>query len=131
MWSLPGEYISVVLGTGMNRVLQAVHIVLRGQYCGRAGFYKGRIAAAIVDVLKKDGGVMTADDLAHHRTVTTRPIHTTYRGYTIYEVPPPTQARPLVAGSTGMHLFPKVNIRRFRAVEFGGWDIQKCISRGT
>ncbi|BDA50498.1 Glutathione hydrolase proenzyme [Coccomyxa sp. Obi] len=55
------------------------------------GFYRGRIAAAIVDVLKKERGVMTADDLAHHRTVTTRPIHTSYRGYTIYEVPPPTQ----------------------------------------
>ncbi len=56
-----------------------------------AGFYKGRIAAAIVDVLRRERGVMTAEDLAHHRSVTTRPIHTSYRGYTIYEVPPPTQ----------------------------------------
>lgn len=34
---------------------------------------------------------MTLDDLAHHRSTVTRPIHTTYRGHTIYEVPPPTQ----------------------------------------
>ncbi|CAK0786946.1 hypothetical protein CVIRNUC_010160 [Coccomyxa viridis] len=55
------------------------------------GFYKGRIAKAIVAALDKEKGVMTADDLAQHRSTVTRPIHTTYRGYTIYEVPPPTQ----------------------------------------
>ena len=43
--------------------------------------------------LDEEKGVMTADDLAQHRSTITRPIHTTYRGYTIYEVPPPTQVR--------------------------------------
>ena len=55
------------------------------------GFYKGRIANAIVAALDEEKGVMTLDDLAHHRSTVTRPIHTTYRGHTIYEVPPPTQ----------------------------------------
>ena len=41
--------------------------------------------------LDEEKGVMTADDLAQHRSTVTRPIHTTYRGYTIHEVPPPTQ----------------------------------------
>jgi len=60
-----------------------------------AGFYKGRIAKAIVAALDEEKGVLAADDLEQHRSTITRPIHTTYRGHTIYEVPPPTQAKPL------------------------------------
>ena len=59
-----------------------------------AGFYKGRIAKAVVAALDEEKGVMKLDDLEQHRSTVTRPIHTTYRGHTIYEVPPPTQARP-------------------------------------
>ena len=59
-----------------------------------AGYYKGRIAAAIVAALQAEEGVMTADDLELHRSVVTRPIHSTYRGHTVYEVPPPTQVTP-------------------------------------
>ncbi len=43
--------------------------------------------------LDEEKGVMKLDDLERHRSTVTRPIHTTYRGHTIYEVPPPTQAR--------------------------------------
>lgn len=76
--------------TTINGFLGSIH----------AGFYKGRIGAAIVDVLQKDRGVMMMDDLAQHRSVRTRPIHTSYRGYTIYEVPPPTQVGPPAAATS-------------------------------
>jgi gamma-glutamyltranspeptidase/glutathione hydrolase len=59
-----------------------------------AGFYKGRIAEAIVEVVREEGGLLSLGDLSLHRSITTRPIHTTYRGHTIYEVPPPTQVAP-------------------------------------
>ena len=51
------------------------------------------MAGAIVAALGAEDGVMQAADLELHRSVTTRPIHTTYRGHTVYEVPPPTQVR--------------------------------------
>ena len=70
----------------------------------RTGFYKGRIAKAILAALDEEKGVMTADDLAQHRSTVTRPIHTTYRGYTIYEVPPPTQVRLSFQVLTGAEL---------------------------
>lgn len=57
---------------------------------GRDGFYKGRVSEEIVRVLRDLGGVMTMEDLVTHRTVITDPIQTTYRGYTVYEVGPPT-----------------------------------------
>lgn len=57
------------------------------------GFYKGRIADAIVAALAERGGVMAAEDLASHRSHPTRPVHSTYRGHTIYEIPPPVAVR--------------------------------------
>ncbi|KAK9835342.1 hypothetical protein WJX81_003771 [Elliptochloris bilobata] len=59
------------------------------QHGALEGFYKGRIAEAIVAALAQRGGVMAAEDLAAHRSHPTRPIHSIYRGHTIYEIPPP------------------------------------------
>ena len=59
--------------------------------CCLAGFYKGRIAEAIISAIRSRGGVMTHEDLTTHRSMFTRPISTTYRGLRVYETPPPTQ----------------------------------------
>jgi gamma-glutamyltranspeptidase len=53
-------------------------------------FYRGRVARAIVARLERDG-FLTLDDLAAHDGEWGEPLSTTYRGYTVYETPPPTQ----------------------------------------
>ena len=54
---------------------------------GKDGFYKGRIANAIVDLIKSKGGVMELEDLAAHNTSFVEPIRYTYGGeVTVYEV---------------------------------------------
>lgn len=54
---------------------------------GKDGFYKGRIAQAIVDIVQSKGGVMELDDLAEHSTTFVEPIKYTYAGeVTVYEV---------------------------------------------
>ena len=55
---------------------------------GRDGLYKGRLASAIVQVCKEEGGTMTPADLAEYQPEWVEPISTTYRGWTIYELPP-------------------------------------------
>ncbi|KAF5384853.1 hypothetical protein D9615_001503 [Tricholomella constricta] len=56
---------------------------------GKDGFYKGRVAQAIVDVIQSKGGVMELEDLAKHETQFVEPISYTYGGdVTIYECPP-------------------------------------------
>ena len=55
---------------------------------GRDAFYKGEIAHAIADYCAKHGGFITLDDLAAQRSEWIDPISTTYRGYTVYEIPP-------------------------------------------
>jgi len=55
---------------------------------GRDAFYKGPIAAKILDAMKRHGGVMTAQDLAEFSAEWVEPISSTYREWTVYEMPP-------------------------------------------
>ncbi len=58
---------------------------------GRSGFYEGKTAEAIVAVSREKGGMMTAADLKEYAPQWVDPISTTYRGWTVYELPPNTQ----------------------------------------
>ena len=58
---------------------------------GRDVFYKGEIAKAIVDYCQSNGGFLTLEDFAAHRSEWVDPISTNYRGYTVYEIPPSGQ----------------------------------------
>lgn len=53
-------------------------------------FYRGRIAQAIARRLEAEGCV-TGDDLAGHTGEWGEPIAVDYRGFTVYQTPPPTQ----------------------------------------
>ncbi|CAE6485640.1 unnamed protein product [Rhizoctonia solani] len=56
---------------------------------GKKGFYAGRIAEAIVELIKSKGGVMELSDLAEHDTDFVEPIKYTYAGeVTLWECPP-------------------------------------------
>lgn len=46
---------------------------------GKSAFYKGRVAQAIVDVIRQHGGVMTLDDLSSHDSEVITPISTDYK----------------------------------------------------
>ena len=58
---------------------------------GRDAFYKGEIARAIVDYCQKNGGFLTMQDFAEHKSEWVEPIATDYRGYKVYECPPSGQ----------------------------------------
>ncbi|MES2178795.1 MAG: gamma-glutamyltransferase [Gemmatimonadota bacterium] len=55
---------------------------------GRDAFYKGDIAKRMVASSKSHGGTMTAADLAEYSSEWVEPISTTYRGWTVHELPP-------------------------------------------
>ncbi len=58
---------------------------------GRDAFYRGALAEAIVADIERREGLVSARDLAEHRSDWTAPISTTYRGYEVFEMPPNTQ----------------------------------------
>lgn len=54
----------------------------------KQGFYQGRIAQAIVDVIQENGGHMSLRDLESHVSTQDEPVHVNYRGVDVYEMPP-------------------------------------------
>ena len=58
---------------------------------GAGAFYRGPIADAIVSLSQASGGTMTAADLSSFEPEWVEPVSTTYRGWTVYELPPNTQ----------------------------------------
>lgn len=55
---------------------------------GLKGFYEGRIAEEIVNLIQSLGGEMTLDDLKGHKTDIVEPITINYKGLDIWECPP-------------------------------------------
>jgi gamma-glutamyltranspeptidase/glutathione hydrolase len=55
---------------------------------GGEGFYDGPVADLIVAEMARGGGIMTKADLAAYRAIWREPIRITYRGHSIYSMPP-------------------------------------------
>jgi gamma-glutamyltranspeptidase / glutathione hydrolase len=55
---------------------------------GARVFYKGEIAAAILNTSQRLDGTMTADDLSSFSAEWVEPISIDYRGWRVYELPP-------------------------------------------
>jgi gamma-glutamyltranspeptidase/glutathione hydrolase len=67
---------------------------------GRGGigaFYRGEIGEAIAAAIKKRDGLVTAKDIAAHRSQWVEPLSVRYRDLTVYELPPPTQGLTALA----------------------------------
>lgn len=58
---------------------------------GRDHFYKGSLTKRIVSSLREKGGILIEDDFADHHGDWVEPLSGTYRGYTMYQVPPNSQ----------------------------------------
>ena len=73
---------------------------------GVDGFYAGKTADAILAVSQELGGTMTAADLREYQPDWVDPISTTYRGWTVYELPPNTQGIAALMMLDLMEQFP-------------------------
>ena len=58
---------------------------------GRDAFYRGEITKRILALSAQRGGALTAKDFAEYSSEWAEPISTTYRGWTVYEMPPNVQ----------------------------------------
>jgi gamma-glutamyltranspeptidase / glutathione hydrolase len=73
---------------------------------GRDAFYKGEISKKILDAMKRHNGTMTERDLAEYSSEWVEPISTTYRDWTVYEMPPNGQGIGALEMLNIMETFP-------------------------
>ena len=78
---------------------------------GRDAFYKGETANRMVATSSRLGGTMTVEDLADFSSEWVEPISTTYRDWTVYEIPPNGQGIATLEMLNIMETFP---LRQFQ-----------------
>ncbi|RIX51517.1 gamma-glutamyltransferase [Paenibacillus nanensis] len=89
---------------------------------GRDEFYKGDTAKEIASYLARHGGLLTLDDLADHHGEWVDPIAGSYRGHTLYQMPPNSQG---FSGIMALHILENFD---FSAIEHGSYDYyQLCV----
>ncbi|MCF8303360.1 MAG: gamma-glutamyltransferase [Bacteroidales bacterium] len=55
---------------------------------GRDAFYKGEMAKTIAGFIQSQGGFLSEEDLANHKSQWVEPVSAHYRGYDVWELPP-------------------------------------------
>jgi gamma-glutamyltranspeptidase/glutathione hydrolase len=78
---------------------------------GRNGFYRGDIAAKLVESIRSAGGIWTEEDLESYRIVERRPVKGEYRGIQITSAPP--------SSSGGIVLIEALNV-------LSGYDLTRA-----
>ncbi len=69
---------------------------------GADAFYRGPVAQAMVGTIRRDGGVMTLDDVASYKPVERAPLTSSFRGMKIITMPPPSSGGIVFAQVFGM-----------------------------
>jgi gamma-glutamyltranspeptidase/glutathione hydrolase len=70
---------------------------------GKAAFYEGTIAKDILDTAHAGGSKMTADELKSFKVTEREPLHTTWEGYDVYTMPPPSGGGLMMLETLAMH----------------------------
>ncbi|MEW6297211.1 MAG: gamma-glutamyltransferase [Thermodesulfobacteriota bacterium] len=63
---------------------------------GRDGFYKGRVAKALVREMRVRGGLITQEDLDRYRVIYRRPLRGAFSGSQVHSMPPPSSGGVLI-----------------------------------
>ncbi len=73
---------------------------------GRDGFYRGPLAASMVKFLQEQGGAHALADFEEFQPEWVEPISSTYRGWTLYELPPNGQGIAALSMLNILERFP-------------------------
>ncbi len=95
------------------------HTLERIRDNGRAGFYEGQTANDIVAEMTRGNGLITLEDLKNYHAVWRTPITTTYKGYKVISMPPPS--------SGGVALFQLLKSVEDQPISEWGWNSVKTV----
>src|ERR1700730_5194455 len=77
---------------------------------GRDAFYRGEITQRLLALSARHGGSFTAKDFSDYSSEWVEPISTTYRGWTVYELPPNLQG---IGALEMLNLMEKFDLAKF------------------
>lgn len=83
---------------------------------GRDEFYKGSIAQTIGQYMQEQGGFLSYEDLAAHKSEWVEPYATNYRGYDVWELPPNGQ------GIAALQILNILEMYNIKSMGFGSAD---------
>lgn len=87
---------------------------------GRDAFYKGRIAKEIVAFSEKNGGLFSMKDFEDHTSTWGDPVSTTYRGYEVWELPPPGQG---IAALQMLNILERYDLKKMGPTSPDYWHL--------
>lgn len=76
------------------------------------GFYLGKVAQDIVTSVKKNGGVMSLEDLSNYKVRWLSPLIESFKDYTIYLMPPPSSGGVVI--QTALELVKRINLESYQ-----------------
>lgn len=99
------------LGRGQTmrrpQLARTLHAIGRS---GGTSFYRGWIARDIVSTVRAAGGLLTLEDMASYKVVERKPLLSTYRGYQIHTMPPPSSGG--VALIAALHVLEQFDLKK-------------------
>ncbi|HEX7123546.1 MAG TPA: gamma-glutamyltransferase [Gemmatimonadaceae bacterium] len=87
--------------------------------------YRGQLARRIAAFMEREGGLLTADDLARHTSTWQEPLSTTYMGRTILAFPPNTQ------GATFLQMLNLAEQADLTRVQFNSAEYIHLLAEGS
>ncbi len=85
-------------------------------------FYRGNLATRIAEFAARTGGLLTRRDLEEHQGAWVEPIHTSFRGHEVWEMPPSSQG---IAALTALNMLAAHDLDRSprESVQSYQWQI--------
>ena len=87
---------------------------------GAAAFYEGRVAKEIVAYSDKHDGLFTLKDFSDHTSTWVDPVSTMYRGYQVWELPPPGQG---IAALQMLNLLSAYDLKKMGPTSADYWHL--------
>ncbi|MFO0762805.1 MAG: gamma-glutamyltransferase [Byssovorax sp.] len=70
---------------------------------GKSAFYEGAIARDVIETAQAGGSKMTAAELKGYRLIERAALHTTWSGYDVWTMPPPSAGGMMMLETLAMH----------------------------
>jgi gamma-glutamyltranspeptidase/glutathione hydrolase len=87
---------------------------------GAAAYYKGRAAKEIVAYSDRNDGLFSQKDFDDHTSTWVEPVSTMYRGYQVWELPPPGQG---IAALQMLNILSGYNLKKLGPTSADYWHL--------